>query len=176
MNEKLIHQNHIFSLYEEMWAPGSDAPLRPFYRISSGVWINIIPVTSADEAVMVRQYRHGADVETLEIPGGMMDDDDKSPAAAARREMMEETGYDTEKEIIQIGSVNPNPALFDNRVYTFLAKDVRKVSEPVPDPWEALTGVELIPLQSIPEMIRAGQIDHSLVISAFYFYSFRNSD
>ena len=44
-----------------------------FFRIDSTDWVNVVPVTEAGEIIMVRQFRHGSQRVTLEIPGGMID-------------------------------------------------------------------------------------------------------
>jgi len=65
--------------------------------------------------------------------------------------------------------VNPNPALFNNRCFTFIARNVQKVSGPTPDQAEDIE-VVLIPLIEIPNLISKGEIDHAMVITAFYWY------
>lgn len=142
-----------------------------FYLIESRDWINIIPITNDHRVVMVRQYRHGSRRVTLEIPGGLVDPGD-TPEQAASRELLEETGYQAE-EWAEIGVVNPNPALFCNRCYTFAARKITKVRDPMPDQTEDIE-VALIPLSEIPALIRNGQIDHAIVISAFSLYLLQN--
>src|ERR1700745_528526 len=68
---------------------------RDFYVLSAPGWVNIIPITSEGEVVLVRQYRHGSSAFHFEMPGGMSDPEDPDPAEAARREMREECGYDS---------------------------------------------------------------------------------
>lgn len=138
-----------------------------FYIIESRDWINIIPLTADNQVVMVRQYRHGSREVTLEIPGGLLDHGD-TPEKAAARELLEETGYQAE-EYVEIGVVNPNPAILSNRCYTFLARNVKKVRNPMPDQTEDIE-VVLVPLSQIPELIRKGEINHAIVITAFYLY------
>jgi len=141
-----------------------------FYIIESRDWINIIPLTDDDQVVMIRQYRHGSREVTLEIPGGLVDPGD-TPKKAAVRELLEETGYQA-KKWMKIGVVNPNPALFNNRCYTFLAQGVKKVTDPTPDQTEDIEA-GLIPLADIPKLILKGGIDHAMVITAFTWYFLR---
>lgn len=141
-----------------------------FYIIETRDWVNVIPLTVDHRVVMIRQYRHGSREVTLEIPGGMVDHGD-TPEKAAGRELLEETGYQAE-EWMEIGVVNPNPALFNNHCYTFFARNVKKVRNPMPDQTEDIEAV-LIPLYDIPELIRKGEINNAMVITAFYWYSLR---
>ncbi len=138
-----------------------------FYVIESQDWVNIIPLTADHRVVMIRQYRHGSRKVTLEIPGGLVDSGD-TPEEAAVRELLEETGYQAE-EVAKIGVSNPNPAIFNNRCYTFVARNVIKGRDPMPDQTEDIE-VVLIPLIDIPDLIREGKIDHAIVISAFYWF------
>jgi 8-oxo-dGTP pyrophosphatase MutT (NUDIX family) len=138
-----------------------------FYIIETKDWVNIIPLTIDHQVVMVRQYRHGSKEVTLEIPGGLVDPGD-TPEEAAVRELLEETGYQAE-HVVKIGMSNPNPAIFNNRCYTFMARNVTKVRDPMPDQTEDIE-VVLIPLADIPELIRKGEIDHAIVISAFCWH------
>lgn len=139
-----------------------------FFVLDTGDWVNVVPVTPDNRVVLIRQYRHGIEEVTLEIPGGMVDDDDGAAKETAERELLEETGYVAE-EMIYIGSVTPNPAILSNRCHTFLARNVRPVGPPQLDGSEDIQ-IELADLDKIPGLIVGGQISHALVIAAFYFH------
>ena len=165
---RLLGDYRIFRLWEQTRRSPRTGLDRPFYVLESEDWANIIPVTAEGQVVFVRQFRHGTQEVTLEIPGGIVDAGDGSPAVAARREMIEESGYDS-LTIIPLGSVAPNPALLTNRCHTFLALDAEQAAEPNPGHFED-TVVELAPLVDVPELIRGGRISHALVIAAFHLY------
>jgi 8-oxo-dGTP pyrophosphatase MutT (NUDIX family) len=136
--------------------------------------VNIIPITPKAEVVLIRQYRHGTRNITLEIPGGLVEKKD-TPEMAAVRELREETGYMASK-MISLGSVHPNPAIQNNKCYTFLAKDVSLAGDQRQDEKEDIE-VLLRPISEIPRLIREGTITHALVLAAFYrFYMEYDAD
>ena len=137
-----------------------------FYCIEAPDWINVIPLTAKDEVVMIEQYRHGSEEITLEIPGGMVDAGE-TPVEAAAREMLEETGY-TASELLFLGKTRPNPAIQNNWIHTFLARDVEFQSAPVFYGAEH-TVARLVPLSDVPALINDGAITHALVVVGFYW-------
>jgi 8-oxo-dGTP pyrophosphatase MutT (NUDIX family) len=137
--------------------------IHPFYGIEADAWVNVVPVTSSGEVVLVRQYRHGTREVTLEIPGGIVDPGE-TPLQAAERELLEETGYGGGR-LAPLGSVNPNPALFANRVHTFVAHGVEP-RQPVRQSGTEETSVVLLPGDAVRGAIESGRIDHALVVVA----------
>ena len=139
-----------------------------FYILESRDWVNVIPLTSTGDVILIRQYRHGIRENTLEIPGGIVEPGD-SPEQAARRELAEETGY-LDRGMDYLGYVHPNPAFLNNRCHTFLAHDVRLNGEQDQDDKEDIE-IVLHPLSDIPRLIRENEITHALVLAAFHrFY------
>ena len=165
---ELIYSCRIFSLKKNLSRSPRTQKSHDFFVLESGDWVNIIPITPSGDVVLIRQYRHGVENFTLEIPGGMVDDKDTTPAHAARREMQEETGYDS-NEIFPLGSIHPNPAIQNNRCHSFLASNVEKIFDPSFDSTEE-TEVFLVPAGSLGDLVARGQITHSLVVVAFYWY------
>ena len=161
---KRLQRCGIFDLNEVGFEPPDGRPTQHFYSIDSPDWINVIPLTSNRDVLLIRQYRFGIEGFTLEIPGGMCDGQEP-PIEAAGRELLEETGCRA-RELLQLGWVHPNPAVQTNRCFTFLARDVERVQEPQPDPNESFEQVR-VPLSDIPGLIQRGEISHALVVAAF---------
>ena len=126
-------------------------------------WVNIVPVTTDNHVILVRQYRFGVSKVTLEIPGGLIDSGEDS-LRAAQRELLEETGYGG-GEWIYLGAVQPNPAFHTNLCHHWLAKNVSKVSEPQQDPGEDIV-VDKISFTTARSLIKEGDLAHVLALSA----------
>jgi ADP-ribose pyrophosphatase len=156
----------VFSVNEHHRRSPRTGQTHAFWVLDVPDWVNIVPLTADRHVVMIRQYRHGIDEFTLEVPGGMVDDSDASPLEAARREMREETGYDGD-DIVPIGVIHPNPAIQPNRCHSFLARDVKLTSAVSFDSTEECE-VVLVPLNEISVLIRQGVISHALVVVAFH--------
>jgi 8-oxo-dGTP pyrophosphatase MutT (NUDIX family) len=94
--------------------------LDPFYIFEYSDWVNCLVVDGNDNAIMIRQYRHGAKDYMLEMIGGGIDDSDTTPEEAIRRELQEELGY-VGGNLFRVGVSYANPANQTNKVFSFLA-------------------------------------------------------
>lgn len=64
----------------------------PYYRMTSADGVIVLPFTEDGRVILVKQFRHVLERETLEVPAGEMDQGENI-LDAARREVAEETGY-----------------------------------------------------------------------------------
>ena len=126
----------------------------------------ILPITSNDEIVFVRQYRHGAGEILLELPAGTFNPKEESPQAAAIRELKEETGYITDN-VIQLATLYDNPVKDTNKITLFLAENVIKAGIQELDVTEEIE-VVLIPIKRLTEKIASGEISVAGTVAALF--------
>ena len=163
----LLQKTRILDLCEATDVSPYTGKAHHFISIDCAAWVNMVPITEENEVVMIRQYRHGSQDVTLEIPGGMVDAGEE-PAQAAMRECKEETGY-VANAVNCLGVLNPNPAIFNNYLHTYLATGVTQVGS-IQNTATEETVVELIPVSDLQELLVSGAIDHALVAATLWRY------
>jgi ADP-ribose pyrophosphatase len=166
LGSREVADHRIFRIHHDLYRFEPSGKEQDFVVMHSADWVNVVPITEDGQVVLIRQYRHGIRVPTLEIPGGIIDHGE-APEVAAARELGEETGYSPAR-IRLLGRTRPNPAIQDNYQYSFLAEGCRKTSQTNLDPFEHIE-VLLSPLESIPDLVRREEICNALVITAFAF-------
>ena len=171
LRSESLSSNRVFSTRKDTSVSPATGEEHDFYVIEAPDWINIVAITDSDEVLLIKQYRHGIGAETVEIPGGVIDSGE-TPLEAAKRELLEETGYVSDDWIL-LGEVIPNPAIQNNKCYTFLAGHARKVEDPHFDSTEYIVTFAA-PVSEIPKMVSGRKITHSLVVAAFYLFCLHN--
>lgn len=137
-----------------------------YYVLEYGNWVNAIAVTADHKIILVSQYRHAADIISLEVPGGMIDGDE-SPEDAVKRELLEETGYSfTHSELI--ATLYPNPATSNNITFTYLLTGGIKTHDQELDEHEILN-VEEYTIAEIKQLLLDNKIDQALHSAALFY-------
>lgn len=136
-----------------------DGTLIDYYRAERPDVAVVLPVTPEGDVLLVRQYKHGAGVVTLELPGGLIDPGE-APLAAAARELREETGFASSLALEPLGWVYADASKSTERVFSFVARDVAWAGEPRLDSNEAASGVlvERRPLSELGAMVDSGEL------------------
>jgi len=129
-------------------------------------WVIVIP-ENHEKFLMVKQWRHGEKKLSIEFPGGVIDEGE-SPEEAAVRELREETGFSAGK-ITKIGTVNPNPALFDNHVHVFYAEELTSTGKQELDNDEFINYIEMSK-DDVLEGMGTEQFPHAIMGTALCFY------
>lgn len=137
-----------------------------YYVLEYPNWVNAIALTEKGKIIMVRQYRHAADIVSLEVPGGVIDGDEE-PEFAIKRELLEETGYSF-KTCKLVAQLYPNPATANNVTYTYILTGGLKTHEQHLDEHEILN-VEEYTIDEVRHFIKDNKIAQALHVAALLY-------
>jgi ADP-ribose pyrophosphatase len=136
---------------------------RPYFYVASPVEaVATIGLTSADEIILTRQYRHPVREVIYDLPAGRLELGE-SPIDGARREFEEETGF-YPHHIEQIGYYNQFPGTLRAGTNLFFARDLEPTKQKL-DEGEALD-IIMMAVPEVLEMVIQGKvIDGSLQLA-----------
>ncbi|WP_442588605.1 NUDIX hydrolase [Pedobacter sp. AW31-3R] len=137
-----------------------------YYVLEYPDWANAVALTKDNKIILVRQYRHAADIISLEMPGGVVEPGEDT-AVGIKRELQEETGY-TFESCELIATLYANPATSTNQTFTYLLKGGVKTQEQQLDEHEILN-VEEYTIEEVKQLLADNKIDQALH-SAGLFY------
>lgn len=133
--------------------------------------VAIVPVTSNNEVLLVRQWRHPIQQVTLEIPAGCLEPGEE-PERTAQRELVEETGY-FPRSLEKLTSLYLSVGYSNEIVHIFLARDLIRSGEHLiagADPeWQADDDENLqtvrMPLEDAVRMAGTGSMIDSKTVA-----------
>ena len=164
MQENNLHADcRIFEVRKQRLKRRSDGLEGEFFVLDTNDWVNVLALTPDDKIILVRQFRYGSKEQSLEPPGGVVERGE-DPVIAGLRELQEETGYVGEEPKL-LGVVRPNAAILSNRCHVILVRNAQKTAELNFDQHEELV-TELYPVKELKEMVRRGEITHSIGLNS----------
>jgi ADP-ribose pyrophosphatase len=125
--------------------------------------VTLIPIDSQDRILFVRQYRHAAGLDLLELPAGTHEEGEE-PEVCAHREVREETGMSAGK-MRKIGGFLLAPGYSTEYLTIYLATDL--YPDPLQGDDDEFISVENIPLKKVPELISQGVIQDAKSLAAW---------
>jgi ADP-ribose pyrophosphatase len=137
-----------------------------YYVLEYPDWANAVALTEDNKVLMVRQYRHAAQVVSLEIPGGVIEPGEL-PLEGMRRELLEETGYAFD-DMELLCQLHANPSTANNITHCYLARGGKKVQEQQLDAQEEIL-IEEYTLDEIKQLLAENKITQALHVSSLFY-------
>ncbi len=170
-DEKIVYKTPVFDVLE-VKRTSQDGRSGSFVALDAPEWVTVIPWYRNKEGVayfkMVRQYRHGSEKVTIEFPAGTVDAGE-DVKVAGRRELVEETGCIPLSEMVLLGSISPNPAFMNNRVWFYLAQNLECLKEQHLDENEQVDILD-IPVAEVLKNMGHGEYDNGIMMIAQGFF------
>lgn len=134
----------------------TDESSDPYMHFRTQNYVAIIAL-HGDRLALVKQFRIALNIETIELPSGLIDPD-QSPISAAWRELEEEVGLVPTSDPISLPVQYVDSARLETRVSPFFFKSTRKV-----EGWVAEQGIEpyWISKEYITEAVMLGMLSLS---------------
>ena len=156
-----VFETPIFSVQKQRATALRTPDELDIFTLRCSHWVNVVPVTTTGEIVLICQHRFGSDSLVYEVPGGAVDVGEKDFTMAALRELEEETGL-TSQRILALPDYFPNPALQGNSIGYFVAFDVIPAQGGAhQDPFENIEPI-LLPWREALVWARQGRVKHAL--------------
>lgn len=139
---------------EHVRLPNGDT-VDDYYRVVLPDYAVVAAFTTADELVMVREYKHGLGRISLNAPAGMLDPGE-DPLAGAKRELREETGY-TSNDWHLLGEFVTDGNRHCGKGYVFMATNAQPaVAHFVPKDEPLI--IELLKRDAVWKAIESGDV------------------
>src|SRR5512141_2400970 len=130
--------------------------------VEHGGSVVILPIDEQNNLIFVRQYRHAAGGDLLELPAGTRDKDEPYESCAAR-EIREETGLEA-KKLQKLGEFYLAPGYSTELMGVFLATGLKE--NPLQADDDEFLQVEKIPLKKAFGMAEHGEMPDSKSLAA----------
>jgi ADP-ribose pyrophosphatase len=85
-SSKYIHKGPWATLRSDKCEMPDGRIVEQYYVLEYPNWANAVALTEDNKIIMVRQYRHAANIVSLEIPGGVIEDGE-DPETGMLREL-----------------------------------------------------------------------------------------
>ena len=165
LSSRYVYKGHTIRLrLDKIVLPSGKETLREVIEHNGAV--AIVAVDDEKNVLLVRQFRHAAGKELLELPAGGVDPGE-APEETARREMQEETGYSPGK-MESMGGFYSAPGYASEYLHLFLATELTP-ARLIAEDTEEIKLVS-VPLGKAVELIHSGEIQDAKSIAGLLYY------
>lgn len=166
VQSKTIYRGRVFDVRQDQ-VRLPNGKLMQLDIVEHPVAVVLVPVDAQGNIWLIRQYRHSAGEEILELPAGVTEPNEPVEESA-RRELREEIGMQA-NTIRQIGEFFIAPGYTTEYLYIYLATDLT----PAPLPPDEDEFIEVVPrpISEVFAMAKSGQIRDAKTLAALLLAS-----
>ena len=165
LSSRYVYNGHNIRLrVDDVLLPSGKETVREVVEHNGAV--AIVAVDEEKNVLLVRQFRHAAGKELLEIPAGGIDPGE-TPEETARREMQEEAGY-APGHLEFLGGFYSAPGYASEYLHLFLATELMP-ARLIAEDTEEIKLVRM-PLKEVIELIHKGAIEDAKSIAGLLYY------
>lgn len=161
IKSKTLYQGRAFKIRRD-WMKTPDGRATKFEIVEHGGSVIMIPVDEQGNLWFVRQYRHAAGTDLLELPAGTRHGDEPFENCA-RREIREEIGMEAGK-LEKVGEFYLAPGYSTEFMAVYLATDLKH--NPLDPDSDEFLAVKKIPVKQALEMAERGDVPDAKSLAA----------
>ena len=165
LSKEYISNHQYFTARRDSYKTPTGKIVDPYFVVELPECVLALAITKENKVLLVEQYRHAIQQQSIEFPGGFIDKNE-SPEIAISRELQEETGY-TFSDFHYLGKTFSNPGVLTNATHLYLATGGEKTSNQSLDANEEIN-IILRPLEEVKMMIKNYEFKQSMHELCFY--------
>ena len=165
LSKKYINSHPYFTAREDIYETPTGKIVDPYFVVELPECVLAVAITKEKQVLLIEQYRHPIQQQSIEFPGGFIDKNE-TPETAIIRELQEETGYSF-TGYHYLGKTYSNPGVLTNATHLFIATGGEKTSDQSLDANEEITTM-LKPLDEVKTMVQKYQFKQSMHELCFY--------
>jgi ADP-ribose pyrophosphatase len=166
MNSEIVYQGRVFDVRKDQ-VRLPDGRVVQIDLIEHRGAVTIVPLDSDGQIWFIRQYRHPANQELLELPAGVMDEGE-APEISALRELREEIGMAARK-LRRIGEFFLAPGYSTEYMYVYLAEDL--YPSPLSPDLDEVIQIEKTPIDQVGSLIINGQVQDAKSLASLFLFT-----
>ena len=165
LTKEYISNHQYFTARKDRYQTPAGKIVDPYFVVELPECVLALAITKEKKVLLVEQYRHPIQQQSIEFPGGFIDKNE-TPETAIIRELQEETGYSF-TGYHYLGKTYSNPGVLTNATHLFVATGGEKTSEQSLDANEEIN-IMLKTLEEVKKMISTYQFKQSMHELCFY--------